>query len=244
MKLGRRHGLRAVLLDKDGTLLDFGASWTGIAREAAAAAAGGEAARVPALLRACGLDPETGRFRAGSAMVAGTAADVADCWLPLLPALRPSDRDALIDHIDAIFTAGATRVVPVDGLGPALAALHAGGWRLGVATMDNAEAAEATLTHLGLRDRFAFVCGWDSGHGTKPGPGMALAFCAALGLPPAAAVMVGDSVHDLEMGRAAGVGLTIGVLTGPATAEQLRPHADLVLGSVAELPALLGPAAG
>ena len=240
MNLGQRQGLRAVLVDKDGTLLDFDRSWTRIARHAAAAAAGPEAARVPALLRACGLDPETGRFRPGSAMVAGTAADVADCWLPLLP---PRDRARLIDDIDAIFTAGAQQVVPVEGMAEAVAALAAAGWRLGLATMDNAAAAEATLTHLGLRGHFSFVCGWDSGHGTKPGPGMAQAFCAAVGALPAAAVMVGDSVHDLEMGRAAGLGLKVGVLTGPARAEHLRGHADLVLDSVAALPGLLGAAA-
>lgn len=237
MSLGRSRGLRAILFDKDGTLLDFDRSWTRIAREAAAAAAGPRVELLPALLQACGLDPQTGRFRPGSAMVAGTAADVADCWLPLLP---PRDRARLIDDIDATFTAGAQQVVPVEGMAEAVAALAAAGWRLGLATMDNEAAAEATLQHLELRGHFSFVCGWDSGHGTKPGPGMAQAFCAAVGVLPGAAVMVGDSVHDLEMGRAAGLGLGIGVLTGPARAEHLRGHADLVLDSVAALPALLG----
>ena len=47
--------------------------------------------------------------------------------------------------------------------------------------------------------------------------------------------MAGDNVPDLQMGRAAGVGFTLGVLSGLASAADLAPHADLLLPSVAEL---------
>jgi phosphoglycolate phosphatase len=47
--------------------------------------------------------------------------------------------------------------------------------------------------------------------------------------------MVGDSLHDLHAGRAAGM-RTVGVLTGPAPRAELSPEADIVLGSIAELP--------
>ncbi len=40
---------------------------------------------------------------------------------------------------------------------------------------------------------------------------------------------------DLEMGRAAGVGLVVGVLSGVSPREMLSPHADVLLESVAEL---------
>jgi phosphoglycolate phosphatase len=51
--------------------------------------------------------------------------------------------------------------------------------------------------------------------------------------------VVGDSLHDLHMARAAGAGLAVGVLTGPATRTDLEDHADVVMGSIAELPAWL-----
>jgi phosphoglycolate phosphatase len=47
--------------------------------------------------------------------------------------------------------------------------------------------------------------------------------------------MVGDSLHDLSAARMAGM-TAIGVLTGVAGRETLEPAADVVLGSVAELP--------
>ena len=56
---------------------------------------------------------------------------------------------------------------------------------------------------------------------------------------PDQVLMVGDNRHDLEMGRAAGAGGVIGVLTGTGTAETLALHADRIIESVAELPALL-----
>lgn len=47
--------------------------------------------------------------------------------------------------------------------------------------------------------------------------------------------VVGNSVADLGMGRAAEAALCIGVLSGTATREELEPFADLILPSVAAL---------
>lgn len=48
--------------------------------------------------------------------------------------------------------------------------------------------------------------------------------------------MVGDAVHDLAMGRAAGVSLTVGVLSGTSAREDLAGLSDLIVASIAELP--------
>jgi len=45
-------------------------------------------------------------------------------------------------------------------------------------------------------------------------------------------LFVGDSAADLRMGRAAGVGLVVGVLTGVGARSDLEPRADAVIGSV------------
>lgn len=57
---------------------------------------------------------------------------------------------------------------------------------------------------------------------------------------PKAVVNIGDTPSDLLSGRAAGVALNLGVTNGTHTADQLDayPH-DHLLGSIAELPALL-----
>ena len=77
------------------------------------------------------------------------------------------------------------------------------------------------------------------GHGAKPTPGQLLAFCALTGIPPGECAMIGDSTHDLDSGRAAGMA-AVGVLTGLASRAELAPHADVVLDDVGALPAWLG----
>lgn len=67
---------------------------------------------------------------------------------------------------------------------------------------------------------------------------MCLAFAAKFGLDPARVVMVGDSLHDLEAGRAAGM-RTVAVLTGIAGEAELAPYADVVLADIGSLPAWL-----
>ena len=61
------------------------------------------------------------------------------------------------------------------------------------------------------------------------------ALARELGLDPARVAMVGDSRHDLEAGRAAGMRV-VAVLTGVARREDLEPHADVVLPDIGAIP--------
>ena len=64
---------------------------------------------------------------------------------------------------------------------------------------------------------------------------MVLAICRALGTEPARTAVVGDTPADLAMGRSAGLGRVVGVLTGVGSREDLEPLADALLESVGEL---------
>lgn len=70
-------------------------------------------------------------------------------------------------------------------------------------------------------------------HPSKPHPSMVLAALNETGVDPQAAVMLGDTTFDMDMGRAAGVG-TIGVSWGYHAAETLRP--DVLIHGFADLP--------
>jgi len=70
---------------------------------------------------------------------------------------------------------------------------------------------------------------------------MLLAACALSGATPARTLMVGDSPHDMEAARAAGM-VPVAVLTGPARRPQLEPLARAVLPSIAALPRWLDAA--
>jgi len=121
--------------------------------------------------------------------------------------------------------------------------LHERGYKLGVASSDNERSIRQTARRFGFIDYLDYIAGYDSGFGTKPEPGMVLGFYAATGLSPVQVAVVGDNNHDLHMGRNAGVGLTVGVLTGTGSRETLTAASDYCLNDITELESLLMPVA-
>jgi len=226
--------IRGILFDKDGTILDYARTWVPTNREVALHAASGDKQLAAELLRAHGQDPDTGAVVGGSLLAAGSIAEIAEAFAAHLGVRAPAN---LKTELGRVFTEGGARhAVLIPGADRTLATLKRRGLRIGVATNDSIGGLKASLQGTGTLDLFDFEAGFDSGHGTKPDPGMALAFCRAVGLEPGEIAVVGDAAHDLAMGRAARVGLTVGVLSGTGTAEQLQPLADLLVGSINDLP--------
>ncbi len=234
--------IEGILFDKDGTLLDYEATWMPVNWLAARAAAGGDEALAASLMVAGGYDPGTRAVRPGTVLAAGNAIEIADAWEGHLPGRGGAPLVAMID--DVFEQESATSAVQVTDLKVLFGRLKARNLALGVATSDSLRGIAATLAGFEVLELLDFKAGYDSGHGVKPGPGMVQAFCAALGLVPAAVAVVGDSFHDLEMGRRAGAGLRIGVLSGASGHADLAPHADHVIDSIADLEALLDRTTG
>lgn len=224
--------IKAVLFDKDGTLFDFSASWSGWAMQVLQ-----ELAHDPdhkaTLAHALQFDLAAGRFDPASPVIAGTLEESADLLLPHLPQVPRAD---LIRYL--LGSAAQTEMIPPVPLAPLLDRLTGQGLVLGVATNDGEAPARVHLERAGISDRFAEILGYDSGYTPKPAPDMLLGFAARTGIAPAQIVMVGDSTHDLIAGRAAGMA-TVGVLTGPADRGTLASYADEVLPDISHLPALL-----
>ena len=226
--------MHGILFDKDGTLLDFEATWLPVLRAFARDLAHGDEATAEAMLVRGGFDPETGRFRAGSTIAAGTSVDLARLWYPTL------DGDALgtiVARIDQGFAAGGpSHSVLLPGVAETLAELAGRGHVMGVATNDGTATATEALDAIGLGSFFAQVLGYDAVTHPKPAPDMVLAFAAEAGMRPADVVVVGDNAHDLVMARTAGAGAAIGVLSGNSAADDLAPFADVLLSSIRDLP--------
>jgi phosphoglycolate phosphatase len=230
-------GIRAILFDKDGTLIDFRATWLPAYDAIVRELVGTDAEAADQLLRAGGYDRSTGRLEPTSLLAAGTNGQIAALWAGLV---GRDDVVALAEQVNRMFMQHArTSLVPVTDLPLLFGRLRRRGLRLGVATNDSDAGLQAQLRQLGVDGLVDFCCGYDSGHGAKPGPGMVAAFARSLGLATAAVAVVGDSLHDLEMARAAGAGLAVGVLTGASPRETLLPHADHVIASIAELETVL-----
>lgn len=225
--------IRGILFDKDGTLFNFQATWSGWSAGLIADLAGGDGTLALVLAEAIGYDLQTGHFARDSPVIAGTPPEIAQALLPYLPG---NSLSGLVTRMNGL--ASLAQMAPAVPLAPLLTALRRRGLRLGLATNDGEAPARAHLASVGIAGLFDYVAGSDSGHGGKPHPGMLLAFAAEQALDPSQVAMVGDSAHDLAAGRAAGMA-TVGVLTGPALAADLAPLADVVLSDIGHLPAWL-----
>lgn len=228
--------IKALLFDKDGTLLDFAATYGAATGRVIDALTDGDRHQMAMLCAALGYRAENAAFEPASVIIAGSLEDIAAA---AAPALGRKPGDGLADEIDLLYrhhTRASLTMFP--GTEAMLVALIDRGYPLGIATNDTEATARDHLSALGLTTLFPFVAGADSGHGAKPGPGMVEAFAKATGLPTEAIAMIGDSTHDMNAARAAGA-TAIAVLSGFAGRAELEPLADIVVDTLQELPGII-----
>lgn len=225
--------LDALLFDKDGTLFDFAQTWNGWAALVLDHLAKGDAQALQAMAEVIRYDLDQRAFHSDSMVIAGSNDEVAEVLAPYVTDMQAAEVATYLAT-----SAAQAELAPAVPLAPFLDGLRAQGIVLGVMTNDAEVSALSQLERAGVLDRFSFVAGCDSGHGAKPDPDPLLAFCTATGVTPARTAMVGDSLHDLVAGAAAGM-QRIGVLTGMARYEDLAPHADVVLPDIGHIPAWL-----
>jgi pyrophosphatase PpaX len=192
----------AVLFDLDGTLIDS----IGLIVAAMEYAYGDRELRPPQSewLAAIGT-PLDGMLRRW-------ARDDAD-----VQHLRARYREFQNEHHDAMTT-------PYPGVIEAVRALHAAGHPLAVVTSKLEVGARRSLKYIGLEECFTVVVGLDSTTKHKPDPEPVHFALGRLGVRPERALFVGDSVHDIRSGNAAGVA-TAAALWGPSTRDELEPSA-------------------
>jgi len=238
----RLDGIDLVVFDKDGTIVDFGTMWSGwaIALAEALAATTGRPVAEP-LYAMLGFDPATGSVVPGGGLAATPMARLRDRARGVLMASGITEDDAE-RALEAAWHApdpvGLAR--PLTDLPALFDRLRGGGCRIAIATTDDRDPTERTLAALGVADRIdATVCA-DDGIAVKPAADMVLHLCATVGVPPARTAVVGDTAADLLMARAAGAGVTVGVLTGVGGRRDLEPLADAVIASVEELQVTAG----
>ena len=133
---------------------------------------------------------------------------------PGLEAMIATYRDYNLFHHDQCVT-------PYPGIVDAVRAVREAGVRTGLVTSKNRPGAERGLRLCELESLMEVIVGADDVTNPKPHPEPVEKALDGLGVTRDGAVYVGDSVHDMESGRAAGV-RTAAVLWGPFKRSELE----------------------
>jgi len=199
----RRKPLKLIIFDCDGTLVDS----QHMILTAMTAAYGAHGIPLPkreVLLSVIGLSLVEAFTKLGEGLEAFPAATMAEHYREAFHAMRAP---------------GA----PVEPLYPGAAAALADLARredvvLGIATGKSQRGVRLVLGHHGLLDHFITIKTADDAP-SKPDPGMVLAAMREAGAEAESTIVVGDTVYDIAMARAAGaagVGVTWGYHPGAA----------------------------
>lgn len=180
----RRRRYRLLVFDWDGTLADS----TAIIAAAIQAACRDVGQPVP--------DDVAARFVIGLGL-AEALAYVA----PALPVERHPELSSRYRHH---YLSRDPEIPLFGGVRELLADLHAEGFMLAVATGKTRVGLDRALVANDLVERFHHTRCADEGR-PKPHPDMLLNLMSKLGVSPAETLMIGDTTHDLELARAAGV---------------------------------------
>jgi len=240
----KRIPCRLIIFDKDGTLIDFSATWVPLIRKRVAFLLKklGRYGELEAfLLKSWGIDPVSGKVDPrGPCPVSPRADEIIIGTMALYQHGYPWDESKQLvaqafDEAD-VASDWREKVVPIQGIHTFLSRLKEEGFYLALATNDERKDTEAIVSHLDMNGLFDIVLCAGEVDPAKPHPETIFVICRKLSVPPQEALMVGDSIADMMMGKKAGVALTIGIVEGGVTPrEELEKVADIVVESIKEL---------
>ena len=217
-------GIRALVFDLDGTLVETAADLHLVLAEVLAET-GYEAPSLPAV----------------RAMIGDGARVLIERALAALGApAEPSVVDRLFDRFRDRYAEVPCRLSePYPFAAELLAQQRVAGYRLGLCTNKPQGATDGLLRALGFDGLFDAVIGGDVLPGIrKPHPGHLAAVLERLGVPPQAAVMIGDSGNDLRTARALEIPCIL-VSFGYTDVPARELGADIVVDRLDAVPAAL-----
>ncbi len=205
--------IKLLVFDKDGVLLSLTATWLPVIEAVAAHTIsqlpdGNNTITAADLLALIGVDAASGQIDPGGVFACDSFSATQSVWQKHLPAAMfdlQSDRGYQAEIEALMLKLLLGKSVAKGDIKTPLGNLHAAGFRLALLTNDNEVSAQQNLFDLGVATLFSTVVGADSGHGAKPEPGGLLYCCAANGVDPAQALMIGDTRADYGAALSAGV---------------------------------------
>jgi phosphoglycolate phosphatase len=145
-----------------------------------------------------------------------------DAMTHILPGLEPAQYLRVVERYRVHFLKHDAETSLFPRVAETIAALREAGFLLAVATGKSRRGLDRALGATGLKPYFHATRCADEGH-TKPHPGMLQELMKELGAANERTLMIGDTTHDMEMARAAGVS-RLGVTYGAHAREALLAY--------------------
>ena len=239
--------VRAIIFDKDGTLLDFDSFWVNVSEKAILEVLNIleinenlKADLICEILSAYGV--KDGITDIDGVLSKGTYAQMGEIFKDILNKQGFSFthnevtkllHEAYDNNADAgIIKANSPELKEV------LLKLTENGTKLAVVTTDNEPVTKKCLEKLGVNNFFTKIYTDNGIYPTKPNPFCALDFMKVTGASKEEIIMVGDTETDVKFARNAGIKV-ICIAKNEKNKARLLPLADAVVSSFSELYSIL-----
>jgi phosphoglycolate phosphatase len=234
---------RILVFDKDGTLMDFDKLWGSrivSVAEALVVACQGNDELLSQIFHTIGYSLERNQTFGSGPLAVAPIAELETIVATVLYQAGISWDEAVAlaaAHLTKRMVAppAADEIRPRANLVSLLRTFRDAEIRVAVATTDNRLPTEYFLEALGIKNLIEqLLCGDDRTGPRKPDPAVLLDIAVSLGEPIYKVIMVGDTVSDLKMAKAAGA-MAVGITGGAGSREELEQQADVVIDSLEEI---------
>ena len=238
--------IKAVVFDKDGTIVDFDGFWYPVTRHATSlifGAAGSPETRIDAHMARLGLGNDGVDIRGAVPM--GDYKRMTD---EIFRDMQECGASGDWDEAFRLMIMGYGREAKLKGIvGPTtpsvrkmLTSLRERGIKVALITADEINGAEICLDKLGIRELFDEIMATDGVHPPKPDPYFMNSFMARHSLSADEVLMVGDTATDIIFAKNSGV-RSVGVGHKESNREYLASvGADFTMPDVSGIPDLIG----
>ena len=230
---------KAILFDKDGTLLDFAALWVKISEFAVREIL--EKANMSSrleneLLMSLGI--ENGIARIDGVLAQFPYSIMSKAIFEVLAKYGCKNTLEEITYITTNayynnFEKGVSKLND-DDTAEVLQSFKEKGILLFVVTNDYLDITSRVLTESGIVDCFEKIYSVDLGFPPKPDPAVIEHICEQYDLKKTEMIMVGDTLADMEFAKRGGI-MGVGIAKDKNNAEILRKNADFVVSSISEI---------
>lgn len=230
-----RKSIKAIVLDKDGTIFDYSKIWLSVIEESLDIVF--EKERISnknnskqLLLKVLGFD-EDGNTVPNGIIFANSKFNIfyRMCYFSLKSKIKPSKiirMSKLMSELNTKLIDKKLKTIDFSKQQALFKKLHEKNYKIGIITVDNSHSLKISLNRMGIEKYIDFTSTKDDHLPNKPNPKSFNVFCSKFNLDPQEVAFVGDTKRDMIFAKKAKSGYKVGVLWGSNDIKNLSKYSD------------------